>query len=472
MFGISLSRNSPQTLPLQLTNSLRAAVREGRLGPGDRLPASRTMAAELGVSRNIVTACYEQLVSEGYFTSRVGRGTFVVSNIEWGSSRTLPPSSRTSEARQPAPVRYDLTAGTPDLGALPTRRWIETVAEAHRNAHSTKWDYSRAQGEETLRKEIADYLFRIRGITVSPVRIVVTAGTSEALRLLAGYAHQGENQPFFAEDPSIPYTREAFRAAGYEIRALEHDSDGAVPPGSVSQGSVIYLTPSHQFPRGTYMPLQRRLAFLAGLAEDTLVLEDDYDSEFRFRGVPAEPFLSLRPDRVIYLGSFSKTLFPALRLGFVILPPQILDSFVEFKQRVFAIPPTFAQRALASFLSGGNLEAHLFRMKRIYARRVTTILSLLRATFPDVEIRGEECGYHLWVRFPRTYTSGPNVAPPFDEAFFDTCAGQGIAIKGDRHYGFDGPVDTDALVIGYGNIADDDIEPALASLIDLIKARL
>ncbi len=326
-------------------------------------------------------------------------------------------------------------------------------------------------------------------MTVGADRIVVTEGTAEALKLLASFFVDEGYDRFYAENPSIPYARQIARAAGLEVRELQQDEVSALPPEEPEPGSVYYLTPSHQFPRGMCMPLPRRLEFINGL-DDTIsyILEDDYDSEFRFRGVPTEPLVALDPDRVIYMGSFSKVLFPALRLGFVVLPEQLLAPFLEHKRCLFAVPPTFCQGGLARFLSRGYLEKHLFEMKRTYARRAARIVEFLEAEFPDIEIRGTECGYHLWVRFtPQGGGSGSvgaigtaakaNVGGqarmrsdhPFDRNFFEKCADQGLAIKGEGHYSFDGSPETDALVLGYGNVAEEELEEALSLLARMIS---
>ncbi len=469
MFGIVLDRDSSQSLALQLTNALRGAIRAGTLSPGKRLPATRVMAEELSVSRNIVVTAYEQLVSEGYLESRVGRGTTVAPGTAWTMPRAHPVPSVVGMSRN---VKYSLIPGVPDLAAVPVRRWMECASDAHRNASPEAWTYPEAQGERELRREICGYLFRIRGITVPPERVLVTAGTAEALRLLSSFFRGRGYSRFAVENPSIHYARDIARIAGLAVHELDQDGTAALPPDRVEPGSLVYLTPSHQFPRGGLMPAPRRMAFLQAVGDgDGFVLEDDYDSEFRFRGVPPEPMVELDPDRVVYMGSFSKVLSPALRLGFIVVPEALVTPLVEHRRRVISAPPVFPQRALARFLGRGYLEKHLFAMKRTYARRAARILEFLDREFPNAEVRGDACGYHLWVRFSGVSSAGA-VRPAFDADFFEACADRGLAVKGEGHYTFDESVDTDALVLGYGNIGDDRLDDALALLAELVSRRV
>ena len=451
MFGIHIDRNSSQSLTVQVSASLRSAVRSGLLKSGDRLPPSRRLAEELGVSRAIIMLAYEQLVSEGYFESRKGSGTFITEGLKrLPASVPLPTEAKKTKPMEPA---YDFRAGIPDLRRLPVGRWHECVSDVMKRGLNSYWSYGECSGEPALKRAIGESLFRIRGISTSPDSIVITRGTAESLSLLASFFPR---KAFYSEFPSIPYASRIFRHHGWQIKPLEQDLHGALVPGGTEPGSLFYLTPSHQFPTGIFMPLKRRIAFLGAIEDgQSYILEDDYDSEFRFRGVPAEPLMALHPEGVFYLGTFSKCMFPALRLGFMIVPGPLKADFSAFKNEIFSQPPLLSQLALARFIDRGYLEQHLFSMKRIYRKRMNTLVSELERNFKGLHISGADCGFHLCVRFRER---------SFHQDFFEDCRKQGIGLKGTAHYMGQGEVSTDSLILGYGNIEDETIPEGIEAL--------
>ena len=284
--GLVLDRNSSQSLFLQLTVALRKAVTGELYSPGDRLPPSRLMALNLGVSRNLVTAVYDQLAAEGYLSGKVGRGTFVTPEAGRAKQRSVTFGKNPRGRSGGSPVEYDFTPGRPDLSAIPIDRWSESLKDAVRNGAVSERGYGPAEGSDRLRRAISALLFRVRGLEVSADDILITAGTAQSLLLLALSVERGT---FYCENPCIPSAREAFKAVSHRIKHLDADTKGALTPDR-NAGGVCYLNPSHQFPRGTRMSLERRLEFIDWAKEsDSMIIEDDYDSEFRYEGLPIPP---------------------------------------------------------------------------------------------------------------------------------------------------------------------------------------
>ena len=462
MLSLNVSRESPQSLQLQVVNGLRHAIDSNSLGLGERLPPSRTLASDIGVSRNLVTAAYEQLTSEGYLEATVGRGTFVASRCCIGGGDELagppPPSGSGGHPTTIQKPRYDFTPGRPDLGLVPTARWNECLKDGFRQAGNAQWGYGPAEGDRSLRAQAASWLHRIRGLAVHPDRLVITSGTSESLRLLA-MALRERSLMFHSENPSIPYARKAFTSCGSEARTMAADSEGPIPP--VGSG-IAYLTPSNRFPRGGVLPAGRRGQFLDWAAvNDGLILEDDYDAEFHYGGAPVEPMVRHDFRRVVYLGTFSKSLFPGIRIGYMIVPDGLREAVYSMKSELLIRSPLFLQKALARFLERGYLDRHVLKMKQVYMKRRDRIAGFLNRRFTDEwEAPGLESGFHLSVRFLGRRYDGP---------FFTRLAGASIALRGENHYSLEQDRPTDRLVLGYGNIRDDRLEEGLEALAGLIR---
>ena len=444
MFGIVLDRSSRRSLALQLADGLRQAVLSGHLRDGTKLPPSRALAAELGISRRLVTDAYEQLTGEGYFEARAGHGTYVAALPSY-RAHPSPPLRPALDSRR-AVTRFDFTPGIPDLSDFPMKAWRRVADESLALVRSADLSYGPPLGDIRLREAISGYLYRFRGLSTDPERICVTAGTAQSLSLLSRLTVAGS---LHCEDPGLSFARAAFASAGIGCAPVPVDEAGARPIGlgRIPRSAVFYLTPSHQFPTGALLPLERRLRFL-DLASRAggLVLEDDYDSEFRFRGSPVPPLASLDAERVVYLGTFSKCLAPFVRTGFLIAPERLVGPLADLVRRVNLRGSIPHQRSLARFIEEGHLERHVLAAKRRYRARLRTIVSFLDGHFAgEIRIGGADTGFHLHVRF-RSRRFGP--------AFVRACESEGLRVSLESDWRAEPAEDCDALVLGYGNVAD------------------
>jgi GntR family transcriptional regulator/MocR family aminotransferase len=402
----------------QIYRALRRAILEGDLVAGARLPSTRGLARELGVSRNVVLLAFEQLAAEGFVTMRVGAGTYVATALPEGApvGRSAPTEAaapvslspygaralaeRRDVVDHPEPPPYDFRYGHPDVEAALLRRWKRHLA---RQVFAASTDYGAPDGDPRLQRAVASYLRRERGVRCEPERILITSGSQQALDLAARtLLTPGER--VVIEEPHYQGARQLFAAAGAELVPVPVDDEGLDPERLPAQGArLAYLTPSHQFPTGAVMPLSRRLALLAW-AERTgaYVLEDDYDSEYRYGGRPLAAIQGLdERGRVIYVGTFSKVLFPALRLGFLVLPPALVAPFRATKWLTDRHSSGLEQAALADLIEAGDFGRHLRRMRARYARLRSALMAALAHHLGDrVEVVGSNAGIHLlaWLR--------------------------------------------------------------------------
>ena len=450
MFGIAIDRTSSRPVSLQLLEALRGAVHEGRLPSGSALPSTRKFAEELGISRRLAAEIYDQLVSEGYFTAKRGSGTWV----RGGLSAAVRQARRPEPERPLPPVKYDFSPGIPDLGAFPRRAWLRAMDDALSFAAMRSLSYGPLQGEPELRAAVAAYLFRHRGIAADPGEIVITAGTSHAFLLLSLLRISGA---FYHEDPGSGFGRGAFLAAGTPVAPVPVDADGADPASLAPlAGSLIALNPSHQFPTGTVLPIARRLKFLEIAGQTgSFLIEDDYDSEFRLKGQPVPALYALNPDRVLYLGSFSKSLAPFLRCGYLLAPPEIRTRLLSLARQVNARTSGPTALALARLLSSGQVDRHVFRQKRSYLKRQTVIVDWLNARGFPVSIRGRETGSHLYLEWSDR---------GFDGEFVRRCRDLGLRVVIGAEFHQNPERGRHALVLGYGNIAEAKLPEGLALL--------
>jgi GntR family transcriptional regulator / MocR family aminotransferase len=385
------SRPRHQTLTNWLYGELRRAILEGRLGAGTRLPASRDFASQYGLSRGTVVSALERLQAEGYVSSRVGFGTWV--------NRVEAPRPARQITTTPAYIRRVISAykrpkpwvdlalmegippfrvGDPAINDFPSEVWGRVAADRARNFRSWLKTEADGRGYRPLREAIAEYLRTSRGARCSYEQIIVVSGIQQALDLLARLLLK-RRDPVWMEDPGYFGASIALGNAGARIIAVPVDDEGL----SVSAGMKIcpdakgvYLTPAHQFPLGVTMSLERRMAVLNWASRaGAFVIEDDYDSEYRFEGQPVPALQSLdNHSNVIFIGSFSKTLFPALRVGYVVLPPALVDFFLGFRYQTDFRNSSFDQAVLCDFIADGHLARHLRRMRNLYADRLTALI--------------------------------------------------------------------------------------------------
>jgi len=389
---LNLERNDERSMQTQLTAQLKRMIQTGELKAGERLPATRELANALMISRNTVVAAYEMLVGEGYIESELRRGFRV--NEAAQAFRTMPsraPESRERERALVAPgVPVPFRPTQPDVNLFSLAIWNRHRTRILRRGACLLHYQSRFSiGLDELRRNVADYLRDSRGVRCQWDQVAITGGSQQALFLLA-HLLLGAGERVYMEDPGYPGAREACKHAGAQVIPAPVDDEGIrLPVGDALKFALVYVTPSHQFPMGACMSLKRRLALLqAAHAANAWIVEDDYDSEFRYTSAPQPSLQSLDEGRrVIYIGSFSKTLFPALRLGFVVLPPELVDRFAALKSVVDDYSPLIDQATLAAFLESGAFYAHLRRCRRHYAERQAYFLEQVQRqglplTFP------------------------------------------------------------------------------------------
>ncbi|MDN3248458.1 PLP-dependent aminotransferase family protein [Streptomyces sp. ZSW22] len=441
-FGVDLhlDRSGPG-LRRGLTDALREAVRSGRLAPGTRLPSSRSLAADLGVARNTVAEVYADLVAEGWLAARQGSGTRVADRTP-----AAPDQHPAPHRREPARPAYDLIPGTPELASFPRPQWLRAARRALTAAPDRALGYGDPRGRVELRTELAGYLSRARGVHADPDRIVVCSGFLGGLGLLADLLRHRGTRSVAVESYGLPHHRRLITRAGLATPPLPFDDGGTRPPDDdpATAGAVL-LTPSHQFPMGLPLLPERRTA-LIDRARRTggLVLEDDYDGEFRYDRQPVGALQGLDPDRVVYLGTASKSLAPGLRLGWLVLPPSLVaDAMDAMAGRT---PGVLDQLTLAEFLASGDYDRHVRAARLRYRRRRDALVAALAERAPEVRVTGIAAGLHAVLRLP----------PGTEQQTVRAAAWHGLAVHGlstFRHPEAD-VAPLDALVVGYGTPPD------------------
>lgn len=372
-----------------LINALRDAVRSGRLASGAMLPPTRTLAPDLGLARNTVAQAYAELVAEGWLASRQGAGTWVVND----AGDPLPTRPRGT----PGVPTHNLTPGSPDVAQFPRGAWLASTRRALASAPHEALRMGDARGRVELREALAEYLGRVRGVRTSPESIVICAGTRHAVEILARALGSG---PIAVEAYGLFLFREALDAMGVESTPIDVDHHGAVIDDLDRTGaSAVLLTPAHHFPHGVPLHPARRTALIEWAHRRAgYLLEDDYDGEFRYDRQPIGAVQGLAPDRVVYLGSASKSLSPALRLGWMAVPAHLVDRVVSASGGQQFYVNVIAQLTMADFIAKGNYDKHIRRMRLNYRQRRSRLVEAL-APF-DVGISGLSAGLHLLLTLP------------------------------------------------------------------------
>ncbi|MDX2529594.1 MocR-like pyridoxine biosynthesis transcription factor PdxR [Streptomyces europaeiscabiei] len=419
-----------------LIRALRDAVRGGRLPPGTRLPPYRSLAADLGVARNTVADAYAELVAEGWLTARQGSGTRVAERAAPLGAPARVPRKAPPRARGP---RHDLRQGTPDASAFPRAAWAASYRRALTQAPNEAFGPGDPAGRSELREALTEYLGRARGVRTEPSRIVICSGFAHALRLLFdGRVLRG---PLAVESYGLGFHRELLTAASVRTVPLPLDEDGARVDGLGRERAVL-LTPAHQFPTGGPLHPVRRAAVVDwARARGGLILEDDYDGEFRYDRKPVGAVQGLDPERVVHIGSVSKSLSPALRLGWMVLPEQYVDAVLATKGEREAWASVPEQLALADFVVSGAYDRHVRRVRQQYRARRDRLVDALAAHAPHIEVTGIAAGLHAVLRLP----------PGTERSAVKAAAWRGVALDGLAEFRHPQATEEapDGLVVGY-----------------------
>lgn len=450
---LPLDRASREPLHRQLSHGLREAVRDGRLEAGAPLPSSRAFAAQLGLSRGIVVEAFEQLVAEGYLVARPGGATRVAE----GAGST----PRQADDLAPVAYRFDFRPGRPDVTEFPRAAWVRSLRRALASAPADRLSYLGGRGVPELRVALAAYLNRVRGTAADPADVVISAGFAQGLGLVARVVAARGGRRFALEDPFDPEYRAIVRAGGVEPVAIPVDGEGLVVEGLASAGvDAVLVTAAHQYPTGAVLSPARRAALLAwARATGGLVVEDDYDAEFRYDRDPVGALQGLAPGSVVYAGSASKTLAPGLRLGWLVAPPAVAAALTAAKEAVDQGSPALDQLAYADLLEHGEVDAHLRRMRPIYRRRRDALLDALARHLPLLEPVGASAGLHVLAYLPDGLDEASTIR---------AAAAEGIAIYGltPRRIA----PGREGLVFGYGQVPEPAIEAGIERLAAVIRA--
>jgi GntR family transcriptional regulator/MocR family aminotransferase len=429
---LTLARGGGRSLHAQLEDGLRAGIQSGALPAGFALPSTRTLAADLGVSRRLVLEAYEQLAAEGYLAT-IPRGRTVVRGVAVASA------TDGSDAAEPPPL-YDLYPGLPDLSYFPRAEWQRATAKVLRETPAEALGYPDPAGAPALRNALSAYLRRVRGVVAAPDRIVVCSGFRQALALIVGVLG---TPTVGLESPGMFDGAEIIEGAGGRWRPLGIDELG-VRTDELGGLDALLVMPAHQFPMGVALAPDRRAAVAEWAEGGRLAIEDDYDAEFRYDRAPLGALQGLAPDHVAYAGTVSKTLAPAVRLGWVVLPESLVGPVVEAKRLHDSGTAILPQLAFAEMLTRGDYDRHLRRARRHYRARRDRLLHHVRRSLPELRLTGIEAGLHVVAWLP------DDVEPT---ALHAAAAGKRVGITTIDRYRLT-PGGRPGLVLGYANLPD------------------
>jgi len=471
-FAIPLSK-SGGPLFQQIYNGLRKAILSGAFQRGQKLPSTREVAEQLGISRTVVLLAYDQLLAEGFTVGRSGSGTYVSADVNvrrstraeesaklslsrFGSSAAAAWSRMTFAQSSTPSLPYDFVYGRSDLETFPFEMWRRMLLRCARRAPVSELDYGPAAGNVALKEAIATHLLRSRAVICDPSQVLVVNGSQQALDLIARVLIERGDRVAI-EDPSYQGTREVLRAAGARLLPVAVDRDGLDPDRLPASACAAFVTPSHQFPTGAILPLARRLALLDwAKRKSAVIVEDDYDGEFRYEGQPLESLQGLdREGRVIYIGTFSRTVFSSLRIGYLITPRRLVPAFTAAKWLCDRHTATLDQETLAEFIASGMYERYLRRVRRRNAARREVLLEALDTHLRDrVDVTGDGAGAHV-VLWPKHRISEDSVTA--------SAAAQGVRVYGISGY-FLRKSSRTGILLGYSRMKETAIREGIRRL--------
>jgi GntR family transcriptional regulator/MocR family aminotransferase len=443
---VELDRAAALPLHRQLADGLRGAIRTGRLAPNSRMPSTRVLAADLGVSRRLVVDAYGQLAAEGFLLTRRGSGTRVA---------TVDAATAAAHTRPPRRYDIDFLPGSPDLGSFPRTAWLRALRAGLAEVPSEALGYVEPQGLATARAAIAEYLRRTRGVQADAQHIVLCSGATQAIALVSD-ALRADGLPLAMEDPGFWLHRMVLRHNGIDPVPVRVDEDGIDVDALAGSGArTVLTTPAHQSPTGVVLSAARRSALLEWARAGNLVIEDDYDAEYRYDRAPVGALQGIAPDRVIYVGSTSKTLAPGLRIGWMVLPPHLVGAIRLSKGLADTGSSVMDQIAFAALVSSGGYDRHLRQMRRRYLTRRDALLDALGRHLPDATVLGAAAGVHLTVRFP----AGFPIADVVRRA-----AAMRVNVEGLAPCYADPATAPPGLLLGYANLTESQIDAGVAAL--------
>ena len=441
---VLLRREADVPLHGQLEQELRQAIRAGRLAAGTVLPSTRALAAQHALSRGVVVEAYEQLVAEGYLVSRPGGAT----RVSMANAGPVPTATSRTDA---SAYRINFGYGRPDVTQFPRQLWLRSLRRVLNEAPSERLGYLDHRGAPELREALAAYLNRVRGTAADPERMVVCNGFAQGFALVARAIKARGGTTIAVEDPSQTEVKDTAAVHGLATVPVPVDGSGIVGEALArTRADAVLVTPAHQFPTGAVLSAERRAELVRWASEgDRLVIEDDYDAEYRYDRGPIGAVQGLAPEQVIYAGTASKTLAPGLRLGWLVAPSDLVADLAEIKEATDRGTPSLEQLTFADFLARGEFDHHLRRMRRIYRARRDFLLDALRRYLPELRPVGASAGLHVIAWLP------PDV---LEAELVERAAAAGVGIDGlARYHAVPGP-GTEGLVLGYGTLSEEAID--------------
>jgi GntR family transcriptional regulator / MocR family aminotransferase len=452
---LRLDRQGKGTLGSQLQAELREAIRSGRLSEGERIPSSRTLSRELGLSRGLVVECYDQLVAEGYLSTLPGSATRVAPRGRLSSGSWRAPTA------VPAPA-VDFRPGIPDLASFPLRDWLWAVGQAARSAPTAAMGYGDASGATALREVLAAYLRRVRGGSGDAGRVLICGGYAQGVNLVLAALRRYGVRRIAVEDPGDRDSYGVAGHAGLEAVPVPVDARGVDVEALAGTGArALLVTPAHQVPTGVVLAPERRRALIEwATAADALVIEDEYDNEFRYDRQPVGSLEGLASDRVASIGTVSKTLAPALRLGWIVCPSWLVDALAGEKRMADRGSPRLDQLALATLIESGRYDRHVRHMRGVYATRRAALIGALATCAPGLELSGLAAGFHGVVHLPDGWG---------EQAVVSAARERSVGLYGMSQYRADGAVHPAQLVVGFGNLSLSAIRRGVAAIADVLS---
>jgi len=461
LLWIPIDRSSDIPLNRQVYQQIREKILNGHLQAGEKLPSTRELSAELQVSRNVILDTYDQLLAEGFLLARRGSGTFVAE----GAFLTQHDSSfllhEVSE-KKPKNNIINFRSGIPALDLFPRKTWAKLSHQLWSDIESTNFGYDSPEGRLELRQTLTHYLLRTRGVNCQPEQIVITSGATQAMTLVSRLLLTPKDTAIM-EDPITNDIQTIFKSSGAFIYPIPVDEDGMktdLLPENLHP-KFIFLTPSHQFPLGSTLPIQRRIQLINfARRNNCFLVEDDYDSEFRYEGSPVSSLQGLDSERVLYIGSFSKILSPALRIGYIVLPTHLIEKCRQLKWFTDLHTPSLDQLILAYFIKEGYLERHIAKMKKFYKSQRDFLIQCLHTTFSNkVKVLGYSTGMHLIVELEDVH---------FSKELLLQIEQFGVKVYPVEDHTIEKEKYTNRIILGYGHLKKNEIEEGVTRLFQAV----
>lgn len=468
MLWIPIDRSLDIPLIKQVYQEIRERILNGQLQSDEKLPSTRELSSELKVSRNVILEAYDQLLAEGFLVSRRGSGTYVAAGafLEQRERTPLFHSLDLSEENKKEASMINFRSGIPALDLFPRKTWAKLSYTIWSETSPSAFGYDFPEGRPELRQVLSQYLLKTRGVDCHPDQIVITSGATQAMTLVSKLLLSPDDTVIM-EDPITNDIQTIFKTTGARLYPVPVDENGmktSLLPLNKNP-RFIFVTPSHQFPLGGTLPIQRRIQLIHYARQTNCYLvEDDYDSEFRYEGPPVSSLQGLEPERVLYIGSFSKILSPALRMGYLILPSQLIEQCRKLKWFSDLHTPSLDQLILARFIKEGHLERHIAKMKKIYKSRRDFLVHCLKITFSNkMNIFGDTTGIHLIAEFKKQH---------FSKELIEEIEQFGVKIYPVEDHTIEKGKHPNQIIFGYGHLSNEEIEEGITRLCQAINKRI